>query len=67
MGTVCYKAPEIYDVYDMKSDFFSLGLILFDLCNLMKGRKENHDKITYIDEFNLKFPEGFIEQYKEES
>ena len=50
MGTPCYAAPEIWNnkPYTFKSDIWSLGIILYELCCFKLPFFENNVRDTYI-------------------
>lgn len=47
VSTRTYRAPEIFEYYDYRADLYSIGLILFDMCNLMQEAASHHYNITW--------------------
>jgi len=54
VGTPLYMSPELLqsEGYDMKSDVWSLGCIIYELCELKSPFRNEQEKMSLLDLFN---------------
>lgn len=63
VGTPLYMSPELLigEGYDMKSDVWSLGCVIYELCELRSPFRSDDEKMSLMDLFN-KITKGEFKQ-----